>query len=298
MPSAPPVPATDWLPADSETESLSLPDGRRLAYTTYGAADGDPVLFCHGTPGSHVIARLLAAPARERSVSLIAPDRPGIGNSEDAPATLDDWPDDAAHLLSHLGVDAAGAVGFSGGGPFALACHRLPEIRRIALLGGSGPPAIGATGRVQQFVGALSRHAPWALGRLFRLQRWFAVRRDPSYAVGFVAEETPETDALTADEVARVVRADMLTAMARGPSAIIREQRLLSQPWPFALEDVSVPVTVFQGRADANVAPSTGRTLVRRLPEASLELVDSDHLGTLTAAGEDALAAARRRTRV
>jgi pimeloyl-ACP methyl ester carboxylesterase len=298
MPSAPPVPATDWLPDDSETKTLSLPDGRRLAYATYGDDGGYPVLFCHGTPGSHVIARLLAAPARERGVSLIAPDRPAIGNSEDAPVSIKDWPDDAAHLLSHLNIDAAGAIGFSGGGPFALACHRLPAIQRIALLGSSGPPSIGATGRVQQFVGALSRHAPWALGRLFRLQRWFAVRRDPSYAVGFVAEETPETDALAADEVARIVRADMLTAMARGPSAIIREQRRLSQPWPFALEDVSVPVAVFQGQRDSNVAPSTGKALARRLPDASLELVDTDHLGTLTTAGEDALAAVQRRTRV
>ncbi|MFU1781250.1 alpha/beta fold hydrolase [Haloarcula japonica] len=298
MGSAPPIPATDWLPDDSETESFSLPDGRRLAYATYGDADGYPVLFCHGTPGSHVIARLLAEPARQHGVHLIAPDRPGIGNSEDASVTLEDWPDDAAYLLSHLDIDAAGAVGFSGGGPFALACHRLPEIERIALLGSSGPPSVGATGRVQQFVGALSRHAPWALGRIFRLQRWVAVRRDPSYAVGFVAEEVPETDALSADEVARIVRADMLTAMARGPSGIIREQRLLSQPWPFALEDISVPVSVFQGQNDANVAPSTGTAITQRLPDASFEAVDSDHLGTLTAAGNDALAAVQRRTHV
>jgi len=298
MGSAPPIPATDWLPDDSETESLSLSDGRRMAYATYGDDDGYPVLFCHGTPGSHVIARLLAAPAREHGVSLIAPDRPGIGNSEDAPVSIKDWPDDAAHLLSHLDIDAAGALGFSGGGPFALACHRLPEIERVALVGSSGPPDIGSTGRVQQFVGTLSRHAPWALGRLFRLQRWFAVRRDPSYAVGFVSEEAPETDALAADEVARIVRADMLTAMARGPSGIIREQRLLSQSWPFALEDVAVPVTVLQGKEDANVAPSTGKALARRLPDASLERVDSDHLGTLTTAGDDALAAVQRRTSV
>ncbi|WP_336336131.1 alpha/beta fold hydrolase [Haloarcula brevis] len=298
MRSPPQVPAADWRPADTETETLSRQDDRRLAYATYGDPDGYPVLFCHGTPGSHVVARLLAAPARDRGVRLIAPDRPGIGDSTDAPVGLGDWPDDAAALLSHLDVESAGTVGFSGGGPFALACHRLPEIERVALVGSSGPPDVGSTGRVQQFVGALSRHAPWALGRLFRLQRWVAVRRDPSYAVGFVAGETPETDALSADEVARVVRADMLTAMARGPSAVVREQRCLSRPWPFALGDVGVPVTVFQGQADANVDPSTGNALARRLPRASLEPVDADHLGTLTAAGDDALAAVRRRTRV
>lgn len=292
------VPAADWRPADDDTAALSLPDDRRLAYATYGDPDGEPVLLCHGTPGSHVVARLLATPARERGVRLIAPDRPGIGGSTDAPVGIDDWPDDAAALLSHLGVDAAGAVGFSGGGPFALACHRLPEIERIALVGSSGPPDAGSTGRVQRFFGTLSRHAPWALGRLFRLQRWIALRRDPSYTVGFVADETPETDALSADEVARVVRADMLTAMARGPSAVVREQRLLSRPWPLALADVSVPVAVYQGRDDANVSSSTGRALADRLPEASLDMVDADHLGTLTTVGDEALAAVQRRTRV
>ncbi|WP_424001484.1 alpha/beta fold hydrolase [Haloarcula salina] len=298
MRSPPQVPAADWRPTDDDTATLSLSDDRRLAYATYGDPDGDPVLFCHGTPGSHVVARLLDAPAREHGVRLIAPDRPGIGGSTDASVGIADWPDDVATLLSHLGVESAGAVGFSGGGPFALACHRLPEIERVALLGSSGPPDVGSTGRVQQFVGTLSRHAPWALGRLFRLQRWVALRRDPSYAVEFVADETPETDALGADEVARVVRADMLTAMARGPSAVVREQRLLSRPWPVDLADVSVPVAVYQGRDDANVSPSTGRALADRLPRASLELVDTDHLGTLTAAGDDALAAVRRRTRV
>jgi fermentation-respiration switch protein FrsA (DUF1100 family) len=59
-----------------------------------------------------------------------------------------------------------------------------------------------------------------------------------------------------------------------------------------------VPVTVFQGQNDANVAPETGNALAQRLPDASLELVNGDHLGTLTAAGNDALAAVQRRTRV
>lgn len=292
------IPAAGWSPDAASVSTLTLPDDRRLAYATYGDPDGYPVLFLHGSPGSRIIARLLAAPARDHGIRLIAPDRPGIGGSEDAPISVREWPDDVAALCAHLDVESAGAVGFSGGGPFALACHRLPEIQRIALVGGSGPPDVGSTGRTQQFVGTLSRHAPWALGRLFRLQRWFAARRDPDFAVGFVADEPPETAELDADEVARLVRADFLNAMARGPSGVVRELRLLSQPWPFDLSDVSVPVAVFQGRHDTNVDPSTGRELARRLPSASLELVDADHLGTLARAGDDALAAVQRRTRV
>ena len=37
-------------------------------------------------------------------------------------------------------------LGFSGGGPFALACHRLDRIERVSLVSGAGPPGHGRCG--------------------------------------------------------------------------------------------------------------------------------------------------------
>ena len=31
-----------------------MPDGRQLAYTEWGVADGAPVMFFHGTPGGRL----------------------------------------------------------------------------------------------------------------------------------------------------------------------------------------------------------------------------------------------------
>lgn len=272
----------------SSPESLTVGE-RRLAYTSYGDPTGRPVVFCHGTPGSRLLGRVLDAPAARRGVRLIAPDRPGIGDSADAPMGIDDWPDDVAALLSHLDAGAVTVLGFSGGAPFALACHRLDRIDGVTLISGVGPPEIADIGVTQQAFGTLACHTPWLLAALVRLQRWALARRDPEAALGLVADGRPETDVLPTDDIARIVHDDLLASTAGGPSGVVREFSLLARPWPVDLSSVSVPVTVFQGRHDTNVAPSTGEALAGRLPSATLELVDSDHLGTLCVAGERAL---------
>ncbi|MBX0295840.1 alpha/beta fold hydrolase [Haloarcula nitratireducens] len=292
------LPVSDWTPADAPAPSSLTVDGRRVAYATYGDPEGTPVIFAHGTPGSRLLGRLLDEPAAERGLRLVAPDRPGIGRSDDASVGIEGWPADVAALLDPLDVDAANVVGFSGGAPFALACHRLERVARIALVGGSGPPGISDTGRTQRLLGTLARYAPPVVSLLLRGQRWALARRDPSFARSLVADGAPATDALSADEVARLVRADVLEAMADGPDGVVRELGLLARPWPFDLEEVTVPVTVFQGQRDTNVAPSTGERLAAALPEATLETVDADHLGTLCRAGNSVLRAVSSPTRV
>ena len=60
-----------------ESEVVQLGDGGRLAYSEYGAADGVPVLFCHGWPSSRTMAQLTETAARKLGVRIISPDRPG-----------------------------------------------------------------------------------------------------------------------------------------------------------------------------------------------------------------------------
>jgi len=61
------------LVTDDDPRYLDLGD-RQLAYATYGDPNGRTVLFCHGTPGSRLLGRLLDAPAAERGVRLVAPE--------------------------------------------------------------------------------------------------------------------------------------------------------------------------------------------------------------------------------
>ena len=110
-----------------------LPDGRRLAYAQWGDLLGMPVFYCHGFPGSRLEAHLGDAAARRLGIRLIAPDRPGFGESTLQPhRRLSDWPDDLIALADSLELDRFHLLGVSGGGPYALACGQLIGAR-IAL---------------------------------------------------------------------------------------------------------------------------------------------------------------------
>ncbi len=108
--------------------TIQLPDGRKLSYAEYGDSQGVPVFFFHGFPGSRFDGEYSGQAAAEMGIRLIAPDRPGMGHSDFQPnRRLLDWPADVGRLADTLGLDKFGVLGYSGGGPHALACAvRIP----------------------------------------------------------------------------------------------------------------------------------------------------------------------------
>lgn len=118
----------------NEDLSIRLPDGRVLAYAEYGDPDGIAVLGLHGTPGTRHIFSLGDASARKHGLRLIAPDRAGVGDSDDRPDhSIAGHITDAVALLDHLGVEKFGVLGFSGGGPYAAEVARQVPHRIRAL---------------------------------------------------------------------------------------------------------------------------------------------------------------------
>ena len=66
---------------------LTLPDGRTLAYAEFGAADGRPVQYCHGSPSSRLEPLLVGNDEWARQgLRLIAADRPGWAARRSSPA--------------------------------------------------------------------------------------------------------------------------------------------------------------------------------------------------------------------
>jgi pimeloyl-ACP methyl ester carboxylesterase len=103
------------------SDRLQVADGRRVGFAVWG--DSDPaapaVVHCHGTPGGRLVSYRTPAESGVRHVSL---DRPGFGLSDPHPGrTVGDHPGDVALVLDHLGIDRFSALGWSGGGPHALA---------------------------------------------------------------------------------------------------------------------------------------------------------------------------------
>ena len=121
--------------------TVTRPDGRTVAYATWGDPDGRPLLQIHGTPGS----RLSRSPHPDEYVRagahVVTFDRPGYGQSSPwRDRTVLDIADDALAVADALGWERFSVLGISGGGPHALALGvRAPE--RIVRLG----VAVGGT---------------------------------------------------------------------------------------------------------------------------------------------------------
>lgn len=269
----------------TDSHITELPDGRELAWLEVGDPDGAPVLAFHGTPGSRFGVAFDEAAVTESEVRLIAPDRPGYGLSTFQPGRrLPHWAEDVRRLADHLGLDRFAVIGHSGGGPHAAACAALLHDRLTAAALVSGVAPLGAAGSEEgmmpfnQMSVRLGRRSPVLLRPVFRLTA--LARHWPERALDAMLRQLPAPDQ------AVLSRPEVRAAMERdvrhwGPStgrAAAQDFELFIAEWGFALEDISVPVHVWQGTADVNVPAAHGRRLAERIPGATLhECGDEGH---------------------
>ena len=131
----------------SRLASLTLTDGRRLAYAEHGDLGGEPVLFLQPTTTPTQPEPVREAMA-ERGLRVISPYRPGSGLSDNRPPK--DGPDalaeDYVQLLDALGLGDCTLAGHCSGGLYALAAaKRLGERARRAVLVDTGAPVASIT---------------------------------------------------------------------------------------------------------------------------------------------------------
>ncbi len=276
-------------------QSLMLDSGRVVSYAAIGDSNERlPVLFFHGTPGSRRQLEWLPAVLRD-GLRWIAFDRPGYGESDRQPGlTLTEVAATSEALVNRLGLDAFHVLGFSGGGPYALACaHAMPERVRCAhLVSGLGPldiPEIWSALRRQDHVlFTLIRGTPWLFRMLLRLGVG-AARQEPERFVARLAAKMSAGDRslLAAPDVLTNLCADLREALRQGTEGMADDLAILNGPWPFRLEDIRVPVHVWQGAQDQVINPQIGLAMAAHLPVSRYHpLASGTHLILLTHAAE------------
>jgi pimeloyl-ACP methyl ester carboxylesterase len=270
------------------TRSVTLPDGRELAYEEYGDPDGDPVLSFHGGLSS----RLDAAPAHQAAldlgIRLLSPDRPGIGRSTFLPGRrLLDWPADVAALTDALGIDRFAVMGWSCGGPYAAVCgaRMSDRITAVGLLSSAVPfELVGTTkglARDDRILLFLVRRAPRLAATLLRvtigeaseMRLYREIRRSfPAVDRAALAERGSIVDAV----------AFVKESMRQGAEGCLQDYRVFGSPWGFDLSEVTVPVQIWEGEEDDSGPPEYRELLLRHLPQAQLSLVPGEgHLSLL-----------------
>ena len=269
------------LPESRRTRFHQLSDGRRLAFEDLGDPDGLPVFVFHGSPSCRLAPGLYPGEPIPWNVRLIAPDRPGFGQSDPQPGrTLADWPDDVAALADALRLDRFYLAGGSSGGPAVLSCGWKLSDRVVAaaLVGGLAPPhdasLTAAMGRTSRTLLALARRAPFLVRLNYEFLAWLS-RRNPVRAASLVVSRMAKADAavLERPEIASMLREVLPETFRQGGRWPAAELSMYARAWPFALDEVTIPVDLWYGDADPTVPVEMGQHLAARLPNATLHVI-------------------------
>ncbi len=282
------------------SRQFKLPDGRELGYDEHGPPSGRPVLLFHGTPGSRYGWHLFGteALARRLNTRVISPDRPGVGLSDFQPGRrISDWPADVVALADGLGLGRFAVLGYSGGGPYALACAlQIPEhLSAASIVGGAGPyDALAATAGVAQSIVLLARlahdrpqSAEMVLGLLGAL-----TQRAPDWLIAQAMAVLPQPDRqlLERPRLRKGLIATFREAVRQGPHGVSVDMALMAGPWGFDPSAVAMPVRIWHGEADRFASAAMARNLAHALPQGQARLYPGEgHLSILVNYREEIL---------
>jgi len=250
--------------------SLTLRDGPRLAWRVRAEESEDTLLYCHGFPGSRFEAHALLAGALGGGVRVLAPERPAYGGSDPRPGRrVLDWAEDIGELLAHLGVERLRVLGFSGGGPYALACAAVlgPRVERVGLVAAMGPvtdPRFAeCVPEATRSLLDLARQAPEA----FRAQiEWLAPDARALFRLMLDGLARVDIEVMSRPERQRDYEQSLAAALTQGVQGISEDAQALGAPWGFDLHEVRCPVDIWHGQQDRKVFPLTATRLAPALP--------------------------------
>lgn len=263
---------------------LELPDGRRMAFAEFGDVDGVTVVLLHGNPGSRLACPDLPT-TRELGIRLVTFDRPGFGGSDPAPLhRLPDVAADLVHLLDHLGLDRVAVLGWSGGGPYALAfaaLHPTRVIRAVSLSGSelADDPELLAT-RTPRAARLIERLRNGDLEALSEVESGFGFyAQDPRAIIGLTLanESDPDRRLMSRPEVAEPLAIMWEEGARQGAIGVAAGWAAL---WAldrgFDPGELEAPVTVWHGAADVVVPVGAARRLADAIPQASLRIIPGE----------------------
>jgi pimeloyl-ACP methyl ester carboxylesterase len=270
-----------------EQRVVTTPDGRSLDVLTAGPTDGLPLLFHNGTPAGLVAFPPMTAASAERGLRTVMYARPGYGQStEQSGRSVADTVADAASVLDDLGAGQFVTIGWSGGGPHALACAALLPGRCLAAtslagvaparavgldwVAGMGPENIAEFGAAEQGEAALTAYLTSEADALRQV-----TGEQVADALGGLVSAV-DRDVVTA-EFGEYLAASSHAALSTGIAGWRDDDLAFIADWGFPVEQAGqAPVAVWQGGEDRMVPYPHGAWLAEHIPGARAHLLTGE----------------------
>jgi pimeloyl-ACP methyl ester carboxylesterase len=277
--------------------TITLTDGRDLEIEVHGPDAGPVVVSHHGTPGASPPLPSHVRAAAERGHRFVTTSRPGYSVSTRHPGrNVADVASDTSEVLDHLGVDECLTMGWSGGGPHALACGALlPErVRGVLVIAGVAPYGVPGL----DFLAGMAEENVAELGAALEGEDVLRPLLEAALPdlLGVTAEDitaafgglVPPVDvASLTGELAECVAAEFRRGVSHGVDGWLDDDLAFTRPWGFDLRSVAVPTYLWQGSEDLMVPFAHGQWLAENVPGVVAHLEEGEgHLSIAVGAAD------------
>lgn len=262
------------------TKYIELNDGRDLCYTVYGDPFGTPFFFFHGFPGSRLDILLFNgdAIAKQKGVKLIAVDRPGYGDSEfQKERTLLDWPKDIAELADTLKIDKFSILGYSGGGPYALACaYQIPErLNKVCVISGMVPKSTTkAKNGSSMFI---PKMPPYLQNIILKGMKKMLVDK-PERLIQNMNKSLPEPDKkILENETVKIAFINTWSeSLKTDHKGAKHDAKIYKKDWGFDISKIKKEVYFYHGEEDLNILSVSAKHLANELQNCNSEFYSKE----------------------
>lgn len=253
---------------------ITLPDGRRLAYTEYGERTGYPLFHCHSHGSSRLEAASFHREAKQAGFRIIAIDRPGIGLSDFHNKTsVVAFTQDLSFLAEHLRCNRFGLLASGAGTPYALAiADQCPERVSVLLGMSSSFPVFTEQGSVFQRL--LRCGAAAALRCSIVLRHWRGPLPHGRYLQRLLGS-LPYADRRVFENprVLELLENDVREALRQGARGVANDSALQFSSLPLDFAALNTPCHFWQGSAEGSSARVRAERFITRLANAQLHEV-------------------------
>lgn len=277
--------------------TLKLTDGRFFEFFDNGIASTSAVIFHHGTPAHASLWSPWLDLAARKGVRAISYSRAGYGISDRNPGrTVLSNNDDIRQLLDSFGISDFVAIGWSGGGPHAIANAVMSGCRGVitlASVGKYGAPDL-------DFLAGMGPENEVEFGETLKGEAAIAAWMEenaPAFREVTAEEMRDALGGLIGDADKKALEGpiadDYATATRKGLAVSfdgwIDDDIAFVQDWGFELSSINQPVLLWQGDQDFMVPHAHSYWLEKHIPTSTLHFVPGHGHVSLIADYKDAI---------